>query len=120
MNTTTDYKIIETVLHVEKRFVIVDSNTLDVVDNCLGFGFKTMESAKRALWYRFQGGKEVIQGYKDWWKQHPEFNKSIVKFMFDNRRDIQGGYINVPEKITELAQGMNIEGFKPVLLKYRE
>lgn len=116
----TQYDIIEKIFYTETRYVIIDKDTQDIVDDCSGYGFKTRETAQRSLWYRFQGGKEVIQGYKDWWKQHPEFNKSVVKFMFDNRRDIQGGYINVPEKITELAQGMNVEGFKPVLLKYRD
>lgn len=44
------------IVQKNKRFVIAD-NSGKVVDDAQGWGYKTEEKARKAMWYKFKGGK---------------------------------------------------------------
>lgn len=50
-------KIIEQTINQQQRFVIVNSDTGHVLDNAQGYGYKTKQSASKALWFKFKNGK---------------------------------------------------------------
>ena len=65
------------------RFVIVDDNG-QVADDAQGYGYKSKQSAHKAMWYKFQGGKEKIESRKrqrnDVFKQHKGLERFIDRW----------------------------------------
>lgn len=44
----------------DTRFVITDTNN-NIIDDAQGYGYKTKQTAEKALWYKFKGGREKIK-----------------------------------------------------------
>jgi len=47
----------------DPRFVIADDNG-KIMDDAKGWGYKTQEKARKAMWYKFGGGKQKIDDSK--------------------------------------------------------
>jgi len=70
------------------RFVIINKNTKDVIDDAQGYGYKTKEGANKCLWYLFKGGKDTIENQKNlylkWKQENKEMYKRIDDILFIN------------------------------------
>ena len=42
----------------EGRYVIIDENSGEIVDDAQGYGYKDKQKATKAMWWKFSGGKE--------------------------------------------------------------
>ena len=78
----------------ENRFVVVD-NDGKIIDDANGYGFKTALKAKKAMWYKFCGGKEKIQKQKtmkaQYFKEHPGLEKFLENLYEDNVKELCRG-----------------------------
>ncbi len=73
------YKIIN---YKASRYAIADRDN-NIVDDAQGWGYKTRQSAQKAMWYKFKGGKKKINEQKiklkAWLKN--ETNKKAYKYI---------------------------------------
>ena len=73
----------------EKRFVIVDKNTGEILDDAQGYGYKTIQKAYAAYAYKTRDkskDKEKLAKKKHiqkWMKEHKDFVKMMDTFAFE-------------------------------------
>ena len=83
-----------------------------VLDDAQGYGYKTSQSADKAGWYKFKGGKETVNTNekiaKKISKEHPEIVNEIEYIRFyalkdgDTKKEVE-------EAIIELLKEHNVE-----------
>lgn len=70
--------------YTETRYIIIDDDGV-IVDDTQGYGYKSVVSAKKALWYK-SGGKEKILKEKNeallFWTEHKDIN-NFVKNIYE-------------------------------------
>jgi hypothetical protein len=77
----------------EKRYVIVDEASGEVVDDAQGYGYKTVQNAHRAHAYKSMPPKKKRQGdaaqrqVRRWCTAHPEFMQHVEQAMFYALKD---------------------------------
>ena len=49
-------KIISSEFNSENRFIIINEETGEVLDDAQGYGYKTEQSAHKASWFKYGGG----------------------------------------------------------------
>ena len=65
------------------RFGIFDDNG-KLVDDAQGYGYKNEQSASKAMWYKFNGGKEKIKESEKLKKQFFKDHIGVEKFIQDS------------------------------------
>lgn len=82
----------------ENRYMIVEKETRKVVDTAGGYGYKSFESARKAMWYKFKGGKKKIDDLKSeatkFWKINPEIRAYVNDFYMYGFKEIARGELS--------------------------
>ena len=79
----------------DKRYVVVDEATGEIVDDAQGYGYKSAQNAHRAHAYKSMPPKKKRQRdaakrqVQRWCAQHPEFMQHVEQSMFDAMKDGQ-------------------------------
>jgi hypothetical protein len=117
--STESYKISK---RNDGRFDIVDPTTSAVLDDANGYGYKTTQSAQKAAWYKFKGGKEKMDATKkeakEFWRAHRVFAREVYRSLESNLKEICRGEIDPDVEVSEWATKEGIAGFKPKYLEY--
>jgi hypothetical protein len=77
----------------EKRYVVVDEATGDIVDDAQGYGYKAAQNAHRAHAYKSMPPKKERQRdaahrqVRRWCTAHPEFMQHVEQAMFYALKD---------------------------------
>jgi hypothetical protein len=86
VKTDIDYGIVDT----ENRYDIV-SESGEIIDNAQGYGYKTYQSAQKAAWYKFKGGKQKTDALKKqakaFWKNNKAFGIELSELLDLNFKD---------------------------------
>jgi len=86
VKTDIDYGIVDT----ENRYDIV-SESGEIIDNAQGYGYKTYQSAQKAAWYKFKGGKQKTDALKKqakaFWKNNKAFGIELSELFDLNFKD---------------------------------
>lgn len=91
-----------------RRFAIFAKDSGEIVDNASGYGYKSQNSAEKAMWYKFGGGKEKkkkeLNMAKTWLKneKNNEAFEKINEQIEWNIKEIARGEITVEEIISEI------------------
>jgi hypothetical protein len=76
------------------RFCIMDENN-KIVDDAQGYGYKTIQNANKALWYKFKNGRNILDKEKNealkFFKDNPEIKKSLNDILEINFKEICRG-----------------------------
>jgi hypothetical protein len=94
----------------ETRYVIIDDND-KIIDDAQGYGYKTVDKAKKALWYKYKGGKEKINDEKskaeNFFKDNPKIKNFIINLIEINFKEgiSDNDIIEISEK--EFQQKIN-------------
>ncbi len=81
--------------HFDKRYVVVDEATGEIVDDAQGYGYKSAQNAHRAHAYKSMPPKKKRQRdaakrqVQRWCAQHPEFMQHVEQSMFYAMKDDQ-------------------------------
>ena len=76
------------------RYIIIDADTSEILDDCNGFGYKSIDSATKAIWWKFKNGKEKTEqnkkNYQEWLKIdiHSKFIERINEIILINLKSI--------------------------------
>ena len=97
----------------EDRYIIVEKETGKVIDDAQGYGYKSFQSAKKAMWYRFDGGEKKINAAKSeatkFWKDHPKVRSLVEDFYDCNVKQICLGEVSEEDLIKEVKEKFNIK-----------
>ena len=100
------------IIQKNKRFVIADDSG-KVVDDAQGWGYKTEEKAKKAMWYKFKGGKQKIdqteQDKKDFFNAHKGLDKFLYKIWENNFKEIARGEITEQDIVDDVKREFGID-----------
>jgi len=95
----------------ETRFAIADDNE-KIIDNAQGYGYKTKQGAYRAMWYKFQGGKQKMQineqKRKQFFKEHKGLEKFIYNIFENNFKEIARGEVTDQDILDEIKKEFNV------------
>lgn len=93
----------------EDRYVVVDKDTGEILDDAQGYGFKTAEKAYKCFHYkhRSQEQRDKEKVILEWIKDHKEFVDGLVDIEFYLLKE--GGTLN-SKIVTELFKesGLNV------------
>lgn len=109
------------VRNFEDRYVIVDKDTGEILDDAQGYGFRTAEKAYKCYHYkhRSQKQKDKEKEIKDWIKDHKDFVDGLADVEFYQLKE--GGTLNskiVAESFKESGLNVNFTA-KEFLAVYR-
>lgn len=116
---TRSYEVIR---RDDGRYVITNAATQEVIDNANGYGYKTRQTAEKAAWYKFKGGKTKKDAEKReataFWRQHTDFGKAVQEYYETWFKAIAYGETDPGADLQALAQEMGVEGFKKAFVEY--
>lgn len=96
----------------EDRYIIVEKETGKIIDDAQGYGYKSFQSAKKAMWYRFDGGKKKTDAAKSdamkFWKANPQVKSFVEDFYMDNVKEMFRGEVSEDDLIKEVNEKFNI------------
>lgn len=83
---------------IETRYAIVDEVTGEILDDAQGYGYKTFEKARKALWYKFKGGRSKIAADKSesrkFFKNNPGLKERLTELLEINVKEIARGEVS--------------------------
>jgi hypothetical protein len=81
-------KVVSIQGYKKTKYIIVDSDTGDVLDDCDNDGYNSEYSANKVMWYKFKGGQDKIKHEKlssdEFFKKHPEVKDFLYDFYEKN------------------------------------
>ena len=95
-----------TVIPRGDRFIIVERETNNVIDDAQGYGFKTKDGAYKAAYYKLNQ-KSIIHKQRvvnNFLENHPEFNWRLCDLMMDAAKF--NGSVQ-PEMVEQLADELS-------------
>lgn len=96
----------------DNRYIIINKETGKTIDDAQGYGYKTFKSARKAMWYRFEGGKKKTDAAKSeavkFWKANPQIRSFIKDFYDYNVKEMCLGEISEDDLIKEVNEKFNI------------
>lgn len=99
--------------HQEDRYVIVEKESGKTIDNAQGYGYKSFASAKKAMWYRFEGGKKKTDNTQPeavkFWKNNPAIKAFVNDFYMYNFKEISRGEFSDNDLIKGIKEKFNID-----------
>ena len=99
------------IIQKNKRFVITDNGK--IIDDAQGWGYKTKEKARKAMWYKFKGGKEKIdQKEKDkraFFNSHKGLDKFLHRIWEDNFKEIARGGVTEQDIVDDVKREFGID-----------
>ena len=102
----------------ETRFVIVD-DVGEIVDDAQGFGYKTAQKAHKAMWYRFEGGKQKTQGIekrrRKFLKEHKGLEQFIADLLEGNFKEISRGEVTDQDFLDAIKEKFGVDMPKELL-----
>jgi hypothetical protein len=116
----SDHTIVP-MLDTSDRFVIVDKDG-KIVDDAQGWGYKTRDSAAKALWYKLKGGKEKIDSVKlaaqKFWYTNREVAKYLNNLFEMNFKELSRGESTTEELLEEVCKKYSIKEIPSNYVKY--
>ena len=95
-----------------ERFAIAD-DVGNIIDDANGYGYKTEQKAKKAIWYKFNGGKEKInkkeKEKKEYFKQNPGLEKFIEEMYECYFKELHYGERDEQDLLDEIKEHFNID-----------
>jgi hypothetical protein len=90
------------------RFIIINGETGEVLDDAQGYGYKTTEGARKALWYKFKNGKEKLNKEKhealDFFKKNIELKKRLNELFEMNYKELALGETTEEEILNQIKE----------------
>ncbi|MFW6008303.1 MAG: hypothetical protein ACOCP8_03465 [archaeon] len=107
----------------ETRYIIIDNDGV-IIDDAQGYGYKTANSAHKAMWYKLGGGKQKIENSEkklsSFQKNNQEFMKAFGEEMEFNFKELMRKEIEAKDILLKLEKKFNItvpNSIKKLLIK---
>ena len=90
-------KIIKVKKEFEERYIIINSETGEIIDDAQGYGYKTSKKAYAAYYYKYKGGLEKRIKHQVFWKKNIEIAKHIDELVLYWSKEISKHNISYAE-----------------------
>ncbi|MBI9014500.1 MAG: hypothetical protein JEZ08_19845 [Clostridiales bacterium] len=111
-------KVVEVIKNYEKRYVCIDEETGEILDDAQGYGYKNKQKAYSAYNYKYGNGKKKQNEYQEFWKEHKDVAKFINRFYEMWFKEIYRGEVSDEDLIEEIEKEFNINISKALLKHY--
>ena len=96
----------------ETRYAIADDEG-KIVDDAQGYGYKTAQKAHKAMWYKFQNGKQKIKSTeanrKKFFKECPGLDKFLQNIYEWNFKEIARGEVSDEDILNDVKEKFNVD-----------
>jgi hypothetical protein len=96
----------------EARFAIADDDG-KVIDDAGGYGYKTAQKAHKAMWYKFEGGKQKKEAEanerKRFFKEHKGLDKYIDEILEYNIKEIARGELTDQDILDDIKKEFGVD-----------
>lgn len=91
----------------DPRYVIVDDEG-KVVDDAQGWGYKSKQNAHKAMWYKFNGGKQKVaksvSEKNAFFKEHAGLEKFLNRIYENNFKEMARGEVTDEDILSEVRE----------------
>ena len=103
-------KIIQTTINNDPyRYIIIDEDTGEVIDDAQGYGYKNKQKAYAAYNYKYNGGREKLNGIKAFWREHKDIEKYCSKWFECNFKEYARGESTLKDLQTEIKENFDVD-----------
>ena len=96
----------------ETRFAIADDDG-KIIDDAQGYGYKTSQKAHKAMWYKFQNGKQKIKdktnNKKAFFKKYPGLEKFLNNIIENNFKEMARGEITDIDILNDIKKEFGVD-----------
>ena len=96
----------------EERFIIIDENN-KTVDDAQGYGYKSIEKAEKAMWYKFNGGKQKMQSEADkrksFFKKYNGLEQFIYSVFENNYKEMARGEVTDEDILKDIKDKFGVD-----------
>lgn len=93
------------------RYVIVDE-TGNIIDDAQSHGYRSFNSARKSMWYKYGGGKHKMQSSESerrkLFKENPNMEKYISDFYMTWFKELSWGEVTEDDLIEEIEKEFGI------------
>lgn len=94
------------------RYAIADDDG-KIIDDAQGWGYKTEQKAHKAMWYKFNGGKQKMQSEADkrksFFKKHNGLEQFIYKVFENNYKEMARGEVTEEDILKEIKDKFGVD-----------
>ena len=112
-------RVVEVIKNNEKRYICVDETSGEVIDDAQGYGYKSKQKAFIAYEYKYGDGKKRHIEYQNFWIEHIDIAKFIIKFNEMWFKEIARKEITEDDLLEEIKKNFNISIEKKYLKHYQ-
>jgi len=96
----------------ETRYAIADDDG-KIINDAQGWGYKTEQKAHKAMWYKFNGGKQKIQSEldkrKSFFKKHNGLEQFVQNIIENNFKEIARGEVTDEDILKDIKDKFGID-----------
>lgn len=102
-------KIVKIVKHNETRYIIINNETGEIIDEAQGYGYKSKRKAHKVIYYKYKRGREKLKQYEIFWKSHKEIATQLRETYSIWFKEISKGEITTEDMLCELNHKFNTD-----------
>lgn len=97
---------------INNRYVIINEETGEIIDDAQGYGYKTYQKAIKADWYKYNNGREKIDKIKkeslNFFKENEKIKEYLNDFMEINFKEILSNEITDDDIVNHINEKYNV------------
>lgn len=101
-------KIIETIKPGGLRYICINEETGEILDDAQGYGYKSRQKAYSGFNYKYGNGKLKHSENKAFWKKHKDIAIFIAEYQEYNFKEFMRGEITGDDLIEEIKTEFGI------------
>lgn len=91
------------------RYVMMDTETGEILDDAQGYGYKTPQKAYAAYNYKHGGGKKKHDAAKQFWKKNKEIAKYCTNWFECSFKELALGEVSLNDLQKDIMEEFNLE-----------
>jgi len=91
------------------RYVMMDTETGEIIDDAQGYGYKTPQKAYAAYNYKHGGGKKKHDAAKQYWKKNKEIAKFCTKWFECSFKELAFGAVSLKDLQRDIMEEFKVE-----------
>ena len=112
-------KVIKINKEFEERYIIINNETGEIIDDAQGYGYKTSKKAYAAYYYKYKGGRERQIKYQIFWKNNIEIAEYIDELVVYWSKEISKKNVSYSKILKTVNDHFNVS-ITPEQFKYFE
>ncbi|QVK19782.1 hypothetical protein KHQ81_15865 (plasmid) [Mycoplasmatota bacterium] len=100
---------IEVKPYKNNRYVIVNKETGEIIDDCQGYGYKTKQKAYVSYNYKYNGGRDRHNEIRYFWRKHKKIKKFVIDWLRTFFKEIGHGELTLKDLQSVIKEEFAVE-----------